>query len=458
MSICNPSTLETILLTVVPVFTEPSFSNFSVLVYGWILAGRRGTVSRAIRAAGKLAPRHFSTYYRFFSRAKWDGDTLGLALLPLILRFAPEGAVVLIVDDTLTRKSGKNIWGANMHHDPLQWLSNATSFGHNWVVLAIMIRVPLIERPVAVPLFFRLYRSKAKRKGKNAKGRTEKKNIGAASAKEYRTRPQLAMEMLEITRNAIEAGRETHVLGDSAYGGKSISKELPDGMHLTSRMCMTAALYKKAPLRKKGQKGRSRVKGDRLPSPKKMAQSRSKWKRAEVNIYGKVVPVLYKQIQALWYNSAGVRLLNIVVVRDPKGKRKDDCFFSTDLTLSAVGILELYAVRWSLEVAFRDIKQFLGMENPQGRTKDAVCRTVPFICAIYAIVIAWFCEQGHHLYKKTPFGIDSWYTHKKAPSFEDILRTLRFELLRECFFSTLVVSQGKQKRIAPPMALLKLVS
>ena len=458
MSMCSPSALETILLTVVPVFTSPSFSNFSALVYGWLLAGNRGTVSCAIRAAGKLAPKHFSAYYRFFSRAKWDGDALGLALLPLVLQFAPEGTIVLIVDDTLTRKSGKHIWGANMHHDPLLWLSNAVSFGHNWVVLAVVIRVPLVERPVAVPLFFRLYRSKTKRKGKNVRGKSEKKNAGAASSRDYRTRPQLAMEMLHVARNAIETDRMVHVLGDSAYGGKSISRELPEGMHLTSRMCMTAALYKKAPPRKQGQKGRNRVKGDRLPSPKKMVRSRSKWKQAQVNIYGKVVPVLYKQVQALWYNSAGGRLLNIVVVRDPKGKRKDDCFFSTDLSLSAVGILEMYALRWSLEVAFRDIKQFLGMEGPQSRTKDAVCRTVPFICALYAIVIAWFCKQGHRLYKKNPLGVGSWYSHKAGPSFEDMLRTLRLELLRECFFSTPVVIKGQQKRIAAPIELLRLVS
>ena len=458
MSICSPSALEAIFLTLAPVFTCPSFANFCTLVHGWILSGDRGTVSRALRAAGDLASKHFSTYYRFFSQARWCNDALGKTLLPLILRFAPEGDLVVIVDDTLTRKGGKSIWGANMHHDPLQWVNNAVSFGHNWVVLALMIRVPLLTRPVAVPVFFRLYRSKKKLRGKNAKGKSEKKNVGAASNEEYRTRPELAVEMLRIIRGETPIDREIHLLGDSAYGGKSISRKLPEGMQMTSRMCMTAALYKEAPPRRKGQKGRFRLKGKRLPNPKEMAASKSAWTAEDANLYGKVVPVLYKHIQALWYNSAGTRLLNIVVVRDPKGKRKDDCFFSTDLSLSAVAILELYTFRWSLEVAFRDIKQFLGMENPQSRTKNAVSRTVPFICTIYAVVIVWFSEQGHRLYKRNRLPIDSWYTHKKTPSFQDMLRTLRLQLLRECFFSTLDITRGHAKEPKAFIALLRMVA
>jgi hypothetical protein len=41
MSMCSPSALEPILLSIAPVFNSPSAANFSVLVYGWILAGCR---------------------------------------------------------------------------------------------------------------------------------------------------------------------------------------------------------------------------------------------------------------------------------------------------------------------------------------------------------------------------------------------------------------------------------
>jgi hypothetical protein len=53
--------------------------------------------------------------------------------------------------------------------------------------------------------------------------------------------------------------------------------------------------------------------------------------RTTVRICGRKVTVWYQCIDALWYSSAGPQLLPIVVVRDPRGHRRDDCFFSTDL-------------------------------------------------------------------------------------------------------------------------------
>ena len=64
--------------------------------------------------------------------------------------------------------------------------------------------------------------------------------------------------------------------------------------------------------------------------------------------------IRYQQVKALWYSSAGTRLLNIVVVRDPSGSRKDDCFFTTNLKAKVEEVLQTVAARWSLEVTFRD--------------------------------------------------------------------------------------------------------
>jgi hypothetical protein len=64
------------------------------------------------------------------------------ALLEWVSPLAPRGPLVVVVDDTLARKKGKNIWGAKLHHDPLGWLPKAVAFGHDGVVLAIVIRVP----------------------------------------------------------------------------------------------------------------------------------------------------------------------------------------------------------------------------------------------------------------------------------------------------------------------------
>jgi hypothetical protein len=67
----------------------------------------------------------------------------------------------------------------------------------------------------------------------------------------------------------------------------------------------------------------------------------------------------------------------------------DDCFFSLDLTLTATPILELFSQRWPLEVGFRDVKQFLGFEDPQNRVAPATTRTAPLIFCINDLVLLW---------------------------------------------------------------------
>jgi len=225
--------------------------------------------------------------------------------------------------------------------------------------------------------------------------------------------------------------RTIYLVGDSAYAGKSISRFLPQNVHLISRMVMNAALYESPPRPRKGQMGAPRKKGRRLPSPIELVKSRKiKWKKTKVSIYGRRVRAWIKTCDAMWYNSAGTRLLRIVVIRDPSGKRKDDCFFSTDRKLSGAAVIELYSKRWPLEVAFYNAKQCLGFEDPQNRTPLAVQRTAPMALCLHTLVILWFAKYGRfdvEAYRKAR----PWYRQKATPSFADMLECLRATSLKE---------------------------
>jgi len=427
------NSLRALLVPFATVFSQPSFGNFVVLLEGWVLAGMRAMTSTALASLGAF-PKHFATYYRFFSEGAWCPDALGTALLGVVLAFAPPGPVVAVVDDTLARKTGKHIWGANVHHDPLGFMPHALCFGHNWVVLAIVIRVPWVERFVAVPVYWRLYRSKKARTAKTRQGKREAKSTGATCAKDHRTRPQLAVELICQLRGALEE-RPIHVVGDSAYGGKSITGHLPERTSCISRLPMSAALYALPSTPRPGQHGRPRKKGERLQSPEQMARDGNGWRAQSLRLYGKDVRIRYKTSIALWYNSAKTMPVRVVVVRDPKGRRKDESFFSTDPDMSVKTILETYGQRWSLEVAFRDVKQQCGFERSQARTKRAVQRTGPFAFVAYTVTIAWFCHTGHQHYPAL-LRIMPWYTHKRAPSFADMHALLRADIQRQLFSHT----------------------
>lgn len=427
------STMEASIQQFASCFTKPSFQTFGVIITGWLLGHGRRVVTRILLAGDGLKIKTFSCYHRFFSQARWTVDAVGRVMLAIVLKFIPDDSpIVVAVDDTLNRKTGKRIWAAGMHHDPL--LSTARravfSFGHNWVVLSVQLRFPFAPDKVwSLPILMRLYRRKQKKRTPG-RPRGERKAIGQAPPSEYRTRPQLASEMIVLLGSWLPE-RTIHVVGDSEYAGKSISRHLPDNGHLTSRMVMNAALYDRPVKRRKGERGAPRKKGKRLPSPVELAKSKKvRWTKTKVTLYGQQVRVWYKTCTALWYNSAGTRLLRIVVVRDPSGRRKDDCFFSTDLSLSAKAILELFAMRWPLEVAFYNAKQFLGLQDPQNRTPQAVQRTAPLALYLHTLVILWFAEHGH-FDAKAYHRAHPWYPQKRTPSFADMLTCLQTASLRE---------------------------
>ena len=127
------STMDTLIQQFSCCFTIPSFKTFQVIVAGLLLGGGRRTVTRVLLAGEGLKYKTFSCYHRFFSQARWTVDAIGQVVLQGVLKFlSAEAALVVAVDDTLNRKTGKRIWGAGMHHDPL--LSSARratfSFGH----------------------------------------------------------------------------------------------------------------------------------------------------------------------------------------------------------------------------------------------------------------------------------------------------------------------------------------
>ena len=438
------------LLAFQPCFTLPSFSSFWALTCAWILCSGRRSLTRVIQSGCLGRFKHYSSFHRFFSQACWNLDDLGRCVFQLLLPFCPE-ILTGAVDDTLARKSGRHIWGADMHHDPLRSTSKRPffSFGHSWVVFSLQVSFPFAPGKVwALPILVRLYRKRKKSKvAPGRDGKPERKQTGQATAKQYRTRPQLALEMIQVVARWL-GPRKLRVLGDSEYAGGSISRHLPANTELISRMTMNAALYELPPPQTAG-RGRRRKKGVRLSNPAQMAQDiQQSWRKNTVWLYGRNVKICYKSIDALWYSSAGPRLLRIVVVRDPKGRRRDDCFFSTDLTLKPPQILETFALRWPLEVCFRDVKQFLGFEDPQNRVSKATQRTAPLVFYIYDLVLLWHATSGH-LFAPQSAIERLWYARKTAVSFEDILRNLRHATWQEKIFDDPRLDAQTRKILQP---------
>ena len=406
------------------VMTAPTFSSLVTVLTGWVFARRR-VVTRMIEAADAVGAKHHSAFHRIFSAARWSLDDLGLAVFDLITPWIPDGPVSLALDDTLARKRGLKVFGVGMHHDPLLSTRKTAvmNWGHSWVVLGVIVSFPF--RPghyVSLPILFRLYVNK---------------KTAAKKRLRYRTRPELAVEMLAKLCNARE-NRRFHVVADSAYGGQSVLAHLPENCDLTSRLDLNARLYDPPPVRKPGTNGRPRKRGQRLLTPRQMLEQRTR--RLTLDIYGRRDRSRVADQVARVY-ALPCRPLRVVAVEPLTGGRRIQAFYSTRHEADAEQVLTWYASRWSIEETFHDAKGHLGFEQPQGWTRHAVERTAPTAMWLYSLIVLWFAAEGHRHYRAPN---RPWYQSKSCASFADMLNTLRCESVREQVLSLGLKGRGSK--------------
>jgi hypothetical protein len=448
VSTAIPSTFYTLFLQFAPAFTQPSFLNVISVATGWILCAGRHTLSRVIRHGIRMQgrKRHHATLYRFLSRAVWLTDAVGQMMVQLLLPLLPDGPIWTIVDDTLCHRSGPHVWGAGMHHDPLRSTYGvgtkagrqvSFSYGHNRVILSLWVPLPWnSQRGLAVPVLFRLYRSKKR-----------------CPPGEYRKRTELALDLMKLLASWTGPDRRLVLVSDSEYACRTLVQGLPPQADFIGPMPKDAAFF--APPSTERRIGRPRRKGARLPSPQELAETGSvPWRSVVLPIYGRQVHAQVKTQTGLWYRVAGPRLVRMILTRDPKGRIQDRAYVSTDPSFGVDQIAQGFSRRWTQEVTHRDVKQHLGLEDPQNgfwrrphgqrprrkrpgpqphprRGQGAVQCTAPMAFLAYGLVAAWYLQHGsvhrdvQRVKREAP-----WYLQEKEPSFADMLNAARRELWR----------------------------
>ena len=348
-----PASLMTLLAVFAPLFTAPSFRSFSMLTCGFLAQSGKRTVCGMLTGAGlsRLWP-HDRAHY-FFSRARWSPDDLGIAAAKLVIALlVPDGEPVeVLIDDTLFRKRGKKVWAASWFHDGSAQGPAKTGYGNNWVVLAVVVRLPMVSRPVAVPVMAKLV----------VKGTMSGSRLWLAR----RMAARLAAEL---------PGRQVRVTADSAYAGDEL-KKLPANVTWTTRLRSNAALYGLPPERT-GTKGRPRLKGDRLPSLAKIAAA-AEFSQVTVTRYGKTETIAAAAVTCLWYYVTGTVPVTVILIRDKSKTGYDLALVTTEKNPRTAQVIERYAARWAIEVAIEDAKQIFGTGQARNRTARAVERLTP---------------------------------------------------------------------------------
>lgn len=395
---------------------RPTFERMVMLARGFVLATGSHTVAAALLAGDLARGHHHEAFHRFFSRRCWSPDELGRLLFLKLIALLRCAEITIAIDDTLAPKKGPKVFGLGTHIDPVRSTRRHRifTFGHVWVVLAVLVKMPMTSRPWALPILFRLYR--------NERECVRRKDP-------YRKKTELAREMLDQLLNWTST--PVRVVADLAYCNATLQRGHDARVVFVGTMRPDAVLTALPTAAQRKKTGRRRVKGSVLQKPERLAaNARRPWQTVRAKLYGKERTLHIKTMRAQWYIACGEGLLHIVVVRLDHGRIPFRTFFSSDPNLPESEILETYAGRWSIEVAFRNLKQHLGFADSPARLRRAVERTAPFVGLLYTTLVLWFLEHaGDAPLALVP--VRSWYRHKATLSFEDVLRAGRRDLLRD---------------------------
>ena len=388
------------------------FQTFQIMIAGWIVCLGPHTISEVWQATGLAAKRHHDTAYAVFHSAVWEWDDLGMVLATLILtHLIPGGVVWLVVDDTLCHKRGARVAFGGIFLDAV--LSSkkhkTLRFGLNWVVLGVAVPLPFRkDRYFCLPMLWRLYHKKGK--------------AG------HQSRPLAAAD---LARKLAEANpqRIFWLVGDSAYINAAMLRDRPDNLEMIGPLHWRAALFTLPEPPQEGRKGRPRKKGDRLPTPKAMIEDTATYPaEMQTIVFPKVARELRIQVigDVLWYRGCKDQPVLVVLVRDPSGQWRDEALVATNPTVSAEFVIQGYCRRWSVELAFFDSKQHLGLHDPQVWSERSVERAHPMAWFVASLTILWYCLEGHkgsHVHRDRP-----WYKSKVTPTFTDMLGALRLQM------------------------------
>jgi hypothetical protein len=392
-----------------------------ILLMGAILCRGKRTVTGVLRAIGLGHDSGFSKYHRVLNSLEWSAKEGSQILLKLLLTISGQERPVILIDETLERRKGKKIRAKGYYRDAVRSSRSkpVNTTGLKWLVMALSFRFSFAKRAFALPFFTVLEPSE----------RCMKKQ-----GRRHKTTLDWSIQM--VKQLVFWAPKIPFILvGDGGFACAKLAWTcLKYDIALVSRLKMNARIYDFPEEVPAGRRGRKPKKGERLITFKEMiGREDLGWEAAYIVGYdGNRKKIKYLTNTSLWgTDSFGPVPIRWVLVVDPTGEMDPLPLMSTDVSLTAIRIIELYVDRWGLEVTFFETREHLGVETQKQWSDKAIARTTPVLLSIYTMV----CLIGHHLNEDSPIIPEkaAWY-EKKVVTFSDILKKVRETLWMDNLF------------------------
>lgn len=414
------------------VFTQPTLKRFLVLMSGLIVTMGRRTVSRTLKAMQPRLKGHWSNYHRIYSSARYSSWKLAAVLVRLVIALLPcSVTITLLADETVDGKEGPKVWAMSGHRDPVRSTRSKTTikFGHKWLVMCVLVQLPGIDRPWALPVLCGLC-------------------LSAKEAKKLKRRPktpsQLARQLLMQLMRWLPQ-RRFILIGDFqvvTHQTVRFAQRHADRVTVVGRLRGDANFYAAPTHPRRVRGGVQAAKGLKLPGPAQRAAQLTACSK-EIQWYGSSRRTIrYAGETALWHDKHGRGVTPIrwvCVYGDPSAGLDNAYFYSSDLQMSASRIVELYASRWNIEVTFEESRALLGLETTRHWCRQSVLRVTPMLLGLFtAVALMWSnlpaatrrCRSSTPCYRK------------QTLTFADALFAVRRELW---LGSLLLRHRGKQR-------------
>jgi hypothetical protein len=421
-----PVELLPLIIEFQPLFSKPVWPYAKMLLVGAILAIGKRTVTSCLRVMGLAQENRFQNYHRVLNRARWSALAASRLLLRLLVAaFAPTGELVCGLDDTIERRRGQQIKAKGIYRDPVR--SSHSHFvkasGLRWLCCMLLVTVSWAGCVWGLPFLTVLCPSE---------------RYYAQQGRPHQKLTERAAQVIELVARWLP-DRLLVFVADSSFATFELLA-LVSGMpnlSLVTRLRMDAQLWAPAPLRKPGQKGRPRLKGERLPAPQQVLEaSKTKWTKIEIDHWyggGKREVEVHSET-AIWYKSGqppvGIRWL---LVRDPLGEFEPQALMSTNRDHTPWQMLSWFVRRWRMEVTFEEARVHLGMETQRQWNDLAIARSTPILLGLFSLVT--LLANGLIKVPGQAVRTAAWYA-KESPTFADAIASVRRCLWSSSHFST----------------------